>query len=523
MGQNSKSRKIKANHLVGPAIRRNSPSVHIVGSGLLLISPGLLVASIVEWISVDSNSALALLATTIVSLIIGYLLWQGTEIKGTPGLASIFSAVAWTWVACSVIGALPYILSNQIGGWRNWDLALFESISGFSCTGSTVLTDIEGLGRGLLLWRQLTQWYGGMGMVVLAVSILPYMGVGGLALMAAEAPGDTAERLVPRVRETAQRLWRVYLGITVLIVIVLFIIPGPGLYDSIAHALSTVSTGGFSIYNDSIGHYNSLAVELVIAFFLIVCSLSFNLHYQFLKGRFSTYFKNKDQSFFLKVTGVAIIAVALLNWNTALFETFWGSLRYAAFNVVTLISSGGFGNAQGAGSGGDFAFWAPSIQIILLVLMVMGGCVGSTSGGLKSYRVYIAGSHIKNNLKKTFRPDLVRPVWLGKVSVSEEIVRRVLGFITLFIVILLAGTLALASLGSNPIEAFSAALSAMSNMGPALGDAGPTSNFLVFSGPARGVLMALMLIGRLEIMAVLFMFISPLRFIRTLKSKVQKS
>ncbi len=511
--------------LVGPAIRKNSTTVHMVGAGLLLISPGILIAGLVELLSSNSPDALGLFVTALITAGIGYLFWQTTAIKGTPDSLSIFSAVAWTWIMCSLLGSLPYILSSQMGGWGSWDSALFESISGFSCTGSSVLPDIESLGKGMLLWRQMTQWYGGMGMVVLAVSVLPYVGVGGLALVTAEAPGPSTERLVPRVRETAKRLWTLYVGITVLITVVLFAVPGPGLYDSIAHALSTASTGGFSVFNQSIGHYNSIAVELIIAFFLVVCALSFNLHYQVLFskvskgflsriGRLKKYFESKDQAFFIKIFVGTTIVVSLLAWNSALFTSFWNALRHSVFNVATLISSGGFSNARGVGSAGDFSLWAPSLQIILLVLMVMGGCVGSTAGGLKSYRVYIAAGHIKNNLKKTLHPNLVRQVRLGKVTVPEEIVRRVLGFITLFVVILLVGTLVLASLGNNLPTAFSGAVSAMSNMGPALGDAGPAENFLAFSRPARGVLMALMLIGRLEIMAVLFMFLDPLRALR---------
>ncbi len=500
--------------LVGKAIRKNSPTLHIMGLGILLLAPGMMLSGIIEWASSSSHDEAALIFSSLIAAAIGLLFWASTEIKNSLSIVSVFSAVAWTWITSSLIGSLPYIFAGGVFGWGNWDLALFESISGFSCTGSTVLSDIESLGKGVLFWRQLTQWYGGMGMVVLAVSVLPYLGVGGLGLMAAEAPGQETERLVPRVSETAQRLWRLYVGITLVIAIALFIAPGPNLYDSAAHALTIASTGGFSPYNLSLGHFDSLAVELIAAFFLIYCAISFNLHYRALRGEYKVYAKTKDQSFYLKITGLAILLVALLNWNSPLFGGFWTSLRHSVFNVATLISSGGFANSRGEDSLGNFAVWTPNVQIILLFLMVMGGCVGSTAGGLKSYRVYMVGSHIKNSLKRSLHPHLVSNIKLGSVSVSDDIARRVMGFTTIFILFLIVGTLSIASMGHDLLTSFSGSVSAMSNMGPALGEAGPTANFEVFSRPARGVLMALMLVGRLEIMAILFMFISPLRALR---------
>ena len=505
------------NRLIGPAIRRNSLTLHIVGLGLLMVSAGMAISTLIEWGSSESHNETALLIAAVITAIFGGALWFSTEVKEPIGTASIFASVAWTWIACSVFGALPYILAGDIFNWGTWDSALFESISGFSCTGSTVLPDIESLGRGVLFWRQLTQWYGGMGMVVLAVSVLPYVGVGGLGLVSAESPGQTMERLAPRVSETARRLWILYVGITLTITLALLITPGPNLYDSFAHALSVSSTGGFSPNNLSIGQYDSLAVELVISFFLIYCALSFNLHYRALRGDFKAYGRQKDQTFFLKVALFAILAVTLLNWNSEFFGSLWSSLRHSVFNVATLISSGGFSNATGEGSGGDFALWAPGVQLLLLLLMVMGGSVGSTAGGLKAYRVYVSGIHVKSSLKKALHPNLVQTVRLGKTTVPPDIVRKVLGFVTLYVLFVVAGTLVVASLGSDLVTAFSGALSAMSNMGPALGEAGPTSNFLEFSRPARGVLMFLMLVGRLEILAILFMLAAPFRYLGQLK------
>ncbi len=506
--------------LFGPAIRRSSLTLHIMGLGLLLASAGMLVSALIEAVASNSDDGWALFISGIITAAAGLVMWASTQIKEPIRTGAIFSAVAWTWIACSVFGALPYLLANGVFNWGSWDSAFFESVSGFSCTGSTVLPDIESLGRGLLFWRQLTQWYGGMGMVLLAVSVLPYVGVGGLGLMAAEAPGQTAERLVPRVSQTARRLWGVYIGITVAIAAALFITPGPGLYDSVAHSLTIASTGGFSPNNLSIGTYNSAAVEMVVSFFLIYCALSFNLHYRFFRGDFKTYSRHKDQTFFLKLAVFAVVSLTLLNWNSDFFASIFTSLRHSVFNVATLMSSGGFSNATGEGSNGDFAQWMPSVQMLLLMLMIIGGSVGSTAGGLKTYRVYVSGLHVKNSLKKSIHPNLIQTPRMGSVSIGNDIVNKVLGFVTLYVIFVVLGTLAVASLGSDLLTSFSGAVSAMSNMGPALGDAGPSANFLEFSRPARGVLMGLMMVGRLEIMAILYILLTPLRFFGWAKARI---
>ena len=499
---------------------REAPTVHIVGLALIFLAPGMLFAAAIEWASPTSHDEIALVLAALVSAGIGAAMRFTTSAGTDVSAASVFSIVAWSWIASSVVGALPYVFGSMFT-WSQWDGALFEAASGFSCTGSTVLADIERNGRGILMWRQLTQWYGGMGVVVLAVSVLPYLGVGGLALMTAEAPGPASDRLAPRVSDTARRLWVLYAQTTLAVLIALWVLPGVDLYDATAHAFSTTATGGFSTYNASIGHFDSLAVELVLVVAMLYCGISFALHYRFLRGERRVYLRSADTLLYGAITAGAFLlaTVILLDEGAA----FGHSLRDVAFTVATLGSSTGFGNVTGPDSIADFAAWPPAAQIVALALMVVGGCTGSTAGGLKTFRVYVGAKHVVREIRKLEHPRGVFPLKLGPDVVPEAIVASVLGLIGLFFGFALAGTVILAFMGVDLLPAASGAISAMSNMGPALGDAGPTSNFLVYPRPGRLVLAALMLIGRLEISAIVLMFAAALRSYRLRDAGAKKA
>ncbi len=494
-----------------------APTVHVVGLSVLFLAPGLLIALLIEWGSTSSHDEWALALTLAVALVVGGALWYPTSVGGGLSTRSVFSSVAFSWIACSVVGALPYAAGSMFS-WGRFDDAIFEAVSGFSATGSTVLNDIERNGAGILMWRQITQFYGGMGMVVLAVTVLPVLGVGGLSLMSAEAPGLSTDRLAPRVSETARMLWKIYLGITLVVTLLLWIVPGPNLYDAFAHAMTTASTGGFSTYNASVGHFDSWLVETIIVFGLFFCGINFTLHHRALRRDFAGYARSADTKFYFYITVAAIAFATLLNWvqdvrdtQGELIETgFAGALRDSTFNVVTLGSSGGFGNARGADSLGNFVLWSPPLQLVLLLLMVVGGSAGSTSGGAKVFRVQVAFSYAVRSVKRLRHPSSIVPVKLGHAPVPTDNVHRVIGFLTTFLAITLIGTLLVTATGAPFEESISASISAMSNMGPALGGAGPTSNFLFFESRfARMVLVALMMIGRLELFAVLLMFATP--------------
>ncbi|MGI9623261.1 MAG: TrkH family potassium uptake protein [Acidimicrobiales bacterium] len=488
-----------------------SPTTHVVGLALMMLVPGMLFAAIIEWRSARSDDEWALIISAVVCLAVGASLHRSTRLGDDIRKVSVFSIVAWTWLVSSMFGALPYLLGSMFT-WGEWDSALFESVSGFSCTGSTVLSDIEAHGRGVLMWRQLTQWYGGMGMVVLAVTVLPYLGVGGLALMTAEAPGHSSDRLAPRVSETARRLWLVYSGITVAVAAAIWVLPDTSLYDGVAHGLTTAATGGFSPYNDSVGHFDSFAVELVLIVGMVICGISFAIHYRFISGDRRSYLRSAETRTYLLLLLSAFAITAIINWRQGL-AGFATALRDSAFTAATLGSSTGFGNVRTDGIG-NFVTWGGAAQIVLLVLMVIGGCVGSTAGGSKVFRSMIGIKHLGREMRRLRHPNGVFPIKLGRDPVPEEIVASAFGFLILFFGFVVAGTLLVAATGSDVLTSASASISAMSNMGPALGEAGPTANFLVFDRPARMILAALMLIGRLEIYAVMLMLASSARHYR---------
>ena len=481
----------------------------VVGLGLLFLVPGMLFATLVEWGSSTSDSEVALGLGALATLAAGALLVTFTRLDENMPPASVFAAVAWTWIGSSLAGALPLWFSGELGSFDN---ALFESVSGYTATGSTVLSPIEGVGRGVLMWRQVIQWYGGMGMVVLAVTILPFLGVGGLSLITAEAPGPTSDRLAPRVSSTARRLWALYGGITAAVAVALMI-AGMSLYDAVAHAFTTASTGGFSPYDHSIGHFDSVAVEAVIIIGMLLCGASFTLHWRAVSGNPRAYGQSSEFRTYLAVIFVAAAMTTALNWLYDVSDL-TNSIRNGVFNAATLGSSTGFGNASGSNPGGDFAGWTPGAQALLLPLMVMGGMTGSTAGGLKVLRAQVMSKYLRVGLLRVKHPQVVARVKLGRQALSEPVLQRVAGLVALYAFTAFAGTMVLSMMGQDLITSSSGTISALGNMGPALGDAGPTSNFLVFTRPARAVLMSLMLIGRLEFFAIFLVVVTAYERVR---------
>ncbi len=442
---------------------------------------------------------------------LGLAMWAPTK-PGRTDTATIFATVAWTWIIVSVIGALPYLFADTF---VRWDDAFFESISGFSCTGSTVFGGdnpaIHEQGAGLLFYRSMTQWYGGMGMVVLAVAVLPFLGVGGLSLISAEAPGPSSDRLAPRVSQTARRLWLLYAGITTLIALALWLAPGPTLYESINYAFTTASTGGFSVHDASVGFYDSSVVEAILVICMIIGGANFTLHWRAVMGDGGVYRRSGEfRTYLIMLVSASTIVVAIL-WFAGDFA-FAKSVRAGVFNVVSLGTSTGFGNATGGDTPGDFVGWVPAALIVLLVLMVFGGMTGSTSGGAKVFRLHVGVAHVRRALRLARNPRAVVPLKLGDTVVPDAVAARVIGFMFLYSGLALSGWFVLALLGTDATTALGGSFSALGNMGPALGEVGPVNSFVEgFSRPARGVLMVLMLVGRLELFPLLLMFVAPMR------------
>ena len=496
--------------------RPNTP-LHVAGIALVFVAVGMGLCAGVEVASTNDDAG-ALALSTLLCGGLGLTLWWFTT-AGSVRTRDVFAAVGWTWVIVTLVGAVPYVIAGTfattgVGFVEQVVNAIFESASGFSCTGSTALLDFDRPGRGLLMYRQATQWYGGMGIVVLAVAVLPFLGVGGLDLISAEAPGPSSDRLTPRVSETAKRLWLIYAGYTAAVALALFVVPGPSLYDGIAHGLTTASTGGFSPYGSSIGHYDSVTVEIVIIIGMIVGGANFALHWKALTGTPFAHGRDSEFRTYLTVLLVATMLITWFLWTDNAFG-FGASLRAGVFNAVSLGTSTGFGNATGPGSNGDFVIWAPAAQIVLLCLFVVGGSTGSTSGGIKVMRAQVLFAHAMRAVRRSEQPRAVIPVKHGRHAVAEDIVDKVAAFFLLYLLLVLSGVVIVTSLGGDLETTIGAIIGSLGNMGPALNEAGPTDSFsTAFTQPARLVLSAFMLIGRLEILPMLLMFAAPLRAVR---------
>jgi len=506
--------------------RLPSTIIHISGLALLAVAPGLALSAAIEWYHGD-DATVALLACTAIFAILGSLMFGLTKIDDlTP--RTIFGAVAWSWMLISLLGALPFVLARTfqregVGRWIELADALFESVSGYTCTGSTVLTTLPDfgdpdpqVGRGILFYRQLTQWYGGMGFVQLVITVLPTLGTRALGFMGAEAPGPTAERLSPRARETAKLLWIVYAGATGLIAVA-YRLAGMPFFDAVAHAVTTAATGGFAIYNDSIGEYDSVPIEIVTQIGMLIGGANFTLHWLFISRDRGIYRKDPEFRSYIALAVVATAVVTSMLLVNDELEGFGTALRAASFNVVSMVTSTGFGNAQGAGTPGDFVRWSASPLVIFLLLMAVGGMSGSTAGGMKVVRLRVLAAASQRLVGTVRQRRAVIPVKINNAVVKEDVVHRIGVFVIAYVVMTVAGLLIVVALGGELEASIGATVGSLSNMGPGFGEAGPTSTFLAFPTPARLVLAFLMLAGRLELFAVLLMFAAPRRVVRRLQ------
>ncbi len=487
----------------------NSTTLHVLGISLVAVAAGMFACALLEALTTRRDTE-ALAVSGVIVGVGGTGLWYFTK-AGFINKLQVFSTVAWTWIVMTLVGALPYVLGGTFAspgaGLSDQVVnAIFESVSGYSASGSTVMVDFDIGGRGLMMYRQATHWYGGMGVVVLAVAVLPFLGVGGLELISAEAPGTSSDRLTPRVSETARRLWMVYTGFTVAAVLALLAV-GLSLYDAVAHALTLAATGGFSPYADSVGHFRSLAVEIVVIVFMLAGGTSFALHWRAIASRRFPHLRDSEFRSFIFVLALTASTIITLLWIDGELPMA-SAIRSAIFYTVSLGTSTGLGNATGPGSVGDYIIWAAGVQLVLLFLMVIGGCTGSTAGGIKVMRMQVLGIVMLRSVRHTQSPRAVIPVRLGRDVIAESVVSRVNGFFLLHVLLVILGVLVVSALGGDFETTLGSVVSALGNMGPALGEAGPASNFSEsFSQPARLVLALLMIVGRLEIVPMLLAFV----------------
>lgn len=410
------------------------------------------------------------------------------------GMKESFILVSLCWVSLSMVSALPFYISGAI---PNFSEAFFETVSGFSTTGATILTDIEALPKSMLFWRSLTHWLGGMGIVVLAVAVLPLLGVGGLQLLKAEAPGPTVDKISPRISETAKTLWGIYIGMTV-VEAMLLNFAGMPYFDAFNHALATIATGGFSPKNESVGAYHSAVIEWIVIVFMILAGMSFTLHYKIITGRVRQIFKNTELKVYIAIIAVGSLFVAgdLYYHNVYSLND---SIRQAFFQVSSILTTTGFATA-------DYKKWPAFAQYIIFLLMFSGACSGSTSGGVKIIRIVTLMKLAINELKYLVHPKAIMTIFIDGNVVKKDMIYSISAFVFLYAVSVLTTACICALSGVSVLTSFTAALSTVGNIGPGFGRIGPVENYHFFKDWVKWFLSAAMIIGRLEIFTVMVIF-----------------
>lgn len=461
--------------------------------GWLMISLGaaLVVPAAVAYVHTERDF-FSLIAAAGLSMFLGTIFVQSfRQPQGFEfGRTEAFTLVVTAWLVASLVGAVPWVIFYGSDFWVN---ALFESASGFTTTGASILTDIESEPKGLLLWRSLTQWLGGMGIIVLGIAVLPKLAKGGLELLSAEAPGPTAEKLTPRIAQTAKTLWVIYLSLTLLLALI-FSFLGMGPFDAVNHALTTLSTGGFSTKNASMAGFQSPAMEWVTVVFMFLAGMNFALHFQALRGRFALISKDTE----LRVYALSVVGLtALILLDLSVSGRDWlESLRLGAFQVVSVMSTTGFCTD-------DFNLWPHFSRLALLMLMFVGGCAGSTSGSVKLVRHIVLFKKFRADLLHMSKPHAVVPIRIGDRVMHPDVVTSVTTFIALFVLISSVGAVALAATGLDIESALSASVSSLGNIGPGFGVVGAVENYNGLAPQSKLLLAVMMITGRLELYTVL--------------------
>lgn len=436
----------------------------------------------------------AILTSAVICANLGLLIWFVTrKVKKEVAKRDGYLIVTAGWLILGITGCLPFVLSGVIPSIPS---AFFETLSGYTTTGASVLNDIEATPKGVLLWRSMTQWMGGMGIIVLTVAILPIFGVGGMEMFMAEAPGPASSKLHPRITDTAKRLWILYLALT-FIEAVLLKIAGMSWYDAVNHAFTTMSTGGFSTKNASVAAFNSPAIEYIITAFMLVGGVNFSMLYFIVKLKFGKVFQNEEFRTYLAVLfGItAVISIVLFNTQGSSMEK---SFRDSFFQVVTIITTTGFSTV-------NYAAWSPFAYMLIILLMFTGGSAGSTAGGVKIVRHILILKNGYYEFKRLLHPRALVPVRINGKVVSQQIVYNVLAFFFIYLLSFVLGSVIISSFGYDIVTSAGASIACLGNIGPGIGGVDPSHNFSFFSDGAKVFLSFLMLIGRLELFTVLIL------------------
>lgn len=471
------------------------PVFHLISYTLIVLAVCLWGCAAISVHEDDPSSAVwGLAASAAITLAAGLIMMRRTRGPIDLTRRDGFGIVAFGWLAASLFGALPYLLSGAI---HHPVDAIFETMSGFTTTGASVLTDLEQMPRGILFWRALTQWIGGMGVLVLCVAILPFLGVGGMQIYRAEMPGPSKERLTPRIARTAEYLWGLYLVLT-LIQVLLLRAGGLSWFDACCHTFTTVSTGGFSTLTASVGGFDSVYVETVITVFMLLAGINFALHFRAATGRPLNYVRDPECRAFLGIwlVGCLILTVDI---RGSVYPTFAEAARAAMFQCASILTTTGFATA-------DFNQWPNLSRVLLVALMFCGGCAGSTSGGIKVVRFMVMLKTIQRELRTYMQPHAIVHVKLGRKVVEPETVSNIAVFLIIFVSIFSGATVLMSLWTPDLISAATSVAATLGNIGPGLNAVGPAETFAAIPAPGKILLTACMLLGRLELFTVLVLF-----------------
>ncbi len=463
----------------------------------LLIVEGLFMLSGIGFALYFGESVLPLLFSSLITMSVGIPVWLLTKKndRRNIGKREGYLIVALTWVIISIFGTLPFLISGSITSYTD---AFFETISGFTTTGATILDNIESVPKNILYWRAMTHWIGGMGIIVLTVAILPFLGIGGLQLMIAEMPGITPDKLHPRITETAKRFWAIYVIFTICEILLLWL-GEMDLFDSVCHSFATMATGGFSTKNDSIAGFLPYTQYVIIGF-MFLAGTNFTLHYFVLHRKFSKLRTNEEFRIYFWIVALISIFIAI-----GLFLTYEldaeSSFRSSLFTVVSILTTTGFVTA-------DYSLWPSILWMFIFTLMFIGGSAGSTGGGVKIIRHLLLVKNSLLEMKRSIHPQAIIPVKYNGKSVSQQIIFNVMAFFLIYIIIFSVGTLTLSLFGYDFYTSIGATIASLGNIGPGIGHVGPVDNYSFFSPLAKWFLSFLMLLGRLELFTILIV-ISP--------------
>lgn len=422
------------------------------------------------------------------------IIWLTRNVNKDIGKREGFIIVALVWIVFSLLGSLPYIFTGSIPSYTD---AFFETMSGFTTTGSSILNDVESLPHGILFWRSLTQWLGGMGMIVLSLAILPVFGIGGMQLYIAEVPGPTPDKISPRIRQTAATLWVIYLIFTVAQILLLWLGKMP-LFDAVCHSFTTMATGGFSTKQASIAYWPSPYIQYVVVLFMFIAGTNFTLSYFAIRGKFNNLLKDEEFKFYFFI----ILIFTLLIFTGLLISTQAGvenAFRDALFQVVSIITTTGFATT-------DYLLWKPVLIALIFSAFFFGGSAGSTGGGIKIMRIVLLFKNGYYELKRMVHPNAVIPLKFNKHSVDSKIVTNVLAFFVLYFMIFGVSTVLFMLFEPNLETSMGAVATSLGNIGPGLGSVGPAATFAHIHPAGKWFLSFLMLLGRLELFTILVLF-----------------